>query len=263
LTIDSFLFIIRSVLPDAIAPLPQPSDNDAQAWDAAGEGCAEPSAERRMRMLDRLAEAGLQIALAVETRVKDAEPGQPLSELNAAAMAYGRAARAVRLAILLQEQLSQGAVDPLQTARLAEAAQRKQQVDRTVRIVGRVAKDHCRKQGFQLGAYVHEARERLDNDDIYGLVATRPVGELVAMICQDLGLRPNWDHLAAEAWARAEIESGAQGSPFVDWDLDEDEEGDDDASARPEYRPPTFQDACRAAAAHPAVLAVAARRDSG
>jgi hypothetical protein len=176
-------------------------------------------------------------------------------------MAYARAARAVRLAILLQAQLSQGAVDPLQAARQAEAAHREQQVDRTLRIVERVAKDHCRQQGFALGAYVHEARERLDNDDIYGLVATRPVGELVAMICQDLGLEPKWEHLAAEAWAQAEIESGAKGSPFVDWDLDEDEDADD-GPARPEYRPPTFQDACRAAAAHPAVLAVAARRDS-
>jgi hypothetical protein len=264
LTIDSFLFTIRSGMSDAISPVPQPADSDAPAWDAAGEGCAEPSSERRLKMLDRLAEAGLQIALAIEQRVKDAEPGQPLSELNAAAMAYGRASRAVRLAILLQEQLSQGRVDPLETARQAEAAQRKLQVDRTVRIVGRVAKDHCRKQGFALGAYVHEARERLDNDDIYGLVATRPVGELVAMICQDLGLKPHWEHLAAEAWAQAEIESGAQGSPFVDWDLDEDEDEDaEDDAARPEYRPPTFQDACRAASAAPAILAVAARRDTG
>jgi hypothetical protein len=250
-------------MSDAIAAVSQPSDNDAQAWDAAGEGCAAPSAERRLKMLDRLAEAGLQIALAIETRVKDAGPGQPIAELNAAAMAYGRAARAVRLAILLQEQLSQGAVDPLQAVRQAEAAHRKLKVERTVRIVERVARDHCGHQGFALGAYRGEARERLDNDDIYGLVATRPVGELVAMICQDLGLEPHWQHLAAEAWAQAEIESGAQGSPFVDWDPDEDDGDAEDDDARPEYRPPTFQDASRAAAAAPAVLAVAARRDSG
>ena len=127
-----------------------------------------------------------------------------------------------------------------------------------------MAKDHCRHEGFALGAYRNEARERLDNDDIYGLVATRPLGELVAMICDDLGLQPDWNHLAAEAWAQAEIESGAQGSPFVDWDPDaDDDEESEDAPTRPEYRPPTFQDACRAAVAAPAVLAVAARRDSG
>jgi hypothetical protein len=235
---------------------------------------APPSAERRLRMLDRLAEAGLEIALAIERRVKEAEPAQPIAELNSAAMAYARAARAVRLAVLLQEQLVQGAVDPLQAsqaaARQAEALYRKAQVDRTVRIVQRVARDHCGHQGFALGAYAGEARERLDNDDIYGLVATRPVGELVAMICEDLGLQPNWDHLAAEAWAQAEIESGSEGSPFAGYydDDDEDEDGEDGAEpdpgpSRPEWRPQSFQDACRAAAAHPAILAVAARRESG
>jgi hypothetical protein len=138
-----------------------------------------------------------------------------------------------------------------------------------------VAKDHCRKQGFELGAYVGEAKERLDNDDIYGLVATRPIGELVAMICEDLGLDPDWDHLAAEAWARAEIASGAEGSPFLDCDDDEadgDEDEDEDAGdaagpepgpGRPEYRPPTFQEALLAAAGDPAIIAAAGRRDSG
>ncbi|MDE2292759.1 MAG: hypothetical protein KGL53_11815, partial [Elusimicrobia bacterium] len=116
-------------------------------------------------------------------------------------------------------------------------------------------------QGFALGAYAGEVRERLDNDDIYGLVAARPVGELVAMICQDLGLEPNWEHLAAEAWAQAEIESRAKGSPFVD-DDDEDDDTEPDL-ARPDWRPPTFQEAAQALAADPAVLAVAARRESG
>jgi hypothetical protein len=263
-------------MSSAIAPLCEPDDSDAQAWDAAGDGCAAPSAERRLRMLDRLAEAGLQIALVIEKRVKEAEPAQPLAELNAAAMAYGRVARGVRLAILLQEQLAQGGVDPLEAARQAEAVHRKAQVERTVRIVKRIAKDHCGHEGFALGAYRYEAKERLDNDDIYGLVASRPTGELVAMICEDLGLEPNWDHLAAEAWAQAEIESRAEGSPFLDRDEDEDEDAEDEdgeagdaagpdpGPVRPEWKPSTFQDTCRAAAAHPSIIAVAAgRRESG
>jgi hypothetical protein len=277
LTIVSKVFMICSEMSSAIPAVSEADDSDAQAWDAAGDGCAAPSAERRLRMLDRLAEAGLEIALAIERRVKEAEPAAPLAELDAAAMAYGRVARGVRLAVLLQEQLARGGVDPLETARQAEARQRKQQVDRTLRIVKRVAKDHGRKQGFALGAYVCEAKERLDNDDIYGLVATRPIGELVSMICEDLGLEPNWDHLAAEAWAQAEIESGAKGSPFLDGDddeADEDEDGDENGDAgdaagpepgpaRPEYRPPTFQEALLAAVSDPAIFAAAGRRGSG
>ena len=236
-----------------------------------GEGCAQPSPERRLRMLDRLAEAGLEIALAIERKVKAAAPEQTLAELDAAAAAYARAARAVRLAVLLQEQMTQGGVDPLRAseelARQAEARRRAVRVDSAVRIVERVAKDHCRKEAFAVRAYVREARERLDTDDIYGLVAARPLGELVAMICADLGLKPDWDGLAAEAWAQAEIASGAAGSPFLEDGDEEDEEAREPAEAapsptRPAFRPETFHEKLAALARDPAIIA-AARRDSG
>jgi hypothetical protein len=265
--------MICSEMSSEIAAVLEPDDSDAQAWDAAGDGCAAPSAERRLRMLDRLAEAGLEIALAIERRVKAAEPSHPLAELNAAAMAYARAARGVRLAILLQDQLTQEAGDPDEVARQAEAAEAQAQaahktahIGRAVRIIERVATDHCGKRADKAAAYAYAARERLDDDDIYGLVATRPVGELVALICRDLGLQPDWDALAEEAWAQAEIASEAEGSPFLeDDDSDEDEAAEDAAgpdAARPAWSPPTFQERLRAVAQDPAII-VAARRDSG
>ena len=72
---------------------------------------------------------------------------------------------------------------------------------------------------------VEEAAERLDRDDIYGDVLSKPVSEIVARICQDLGLDPDWPRLAQEAWARAEIESGAAGSPLAVFRRDPDREG--------------------------------------
>jgi hypothetical protein len=248
-----------------IAALSEPDDSDAQPWDAAGDGCAAPSHERRLRMLDRLAEVGLEITLAIERRVKDAPPVQPLAELNAAAMAYARGARAVRLAVLLQEQLGQGGEDPEEAARQAEAERRKAQVRRTVRIVERVARVHCRKKPDMAASYAYEAKDRLDDDDIYGLVASRPVGELVALICRDFGLEPDWDALAEEAWAQAEIASGAQGSPFLeDWDDEdvEDSEAPEPGAEPPVCRPRTLQDRLDALARDPEILA-AARCESG
>jgi len=250
------------------AAVSEPHDSDAPAWGAAGEGCAAPSRERRLRMLDRLAEAGLEIALAIERRVKDAPPDQPLAELNAAAMAYGRAARATRLAILLQEQLGQGGGDPQAVARQAEAvreaalaARKTAHIGRAVRIVERVAMT-CQIKPSRIGDYAYAARERLDDDDIYGLVATRPLGELVALVCRDLGLKPDWDALADEAWARAEIASGAAGSPFLKDDDEEGDDGPDPGAARPAFRPPTFEERLRAVAQDPAIIA-AARTDTG
>jgi hypothetical protein len=223
------------------------------------------SLDRQIALLDRLAEAGMEM---IEALVAQAKGSGPKVVEGDVALAFGRAARAVRLAVLLQAELARGGEDPADAARQAEAQDRKAKVDSVVRIVKRVARDHCGQEGFALGAYAGEASERLDNDDIYGLVATRPVGELVAMICEDLGLQPNWEHLAAEAWAQAEIESRAKGSPFLD---DDEEEEDEDAGnpaeaepgrSCPGWRPPTFQQAVQALAADPAVLA-AARRESG
>jgi hypothetical protein len=57
--------------------------------------------------------------------------------------------------------------------------------------------------------------ERLADDDIYGDISERPMGEIVALICADLGLSPDWSRLAREAWAVDEAASGAAGSPFA------------------------------------------------
>jgi hypothetical protein len=46
---------------------------------------------------------------------------------------------------------------------------------------------------------------------------SRLIGELVASICRDLGLSPDWPRLAEEAWAKKGIESGVAGSPFGAW----------------------------------------------
>jgi hypothetical protein len=238
--------------------------SDVEAAGGAADACAgPPSLERQLARLDRLAEAGMEMIEALTAQARGTGPKVVEGDV---ALAFGRVSRAVRLAVLLHSELVKGAEDP-GAARQAEAQGREAKVESVVRIVKRVARDHCGHKGFALGAYAGEVKERLDNDDIYGLVATRPVGELVAMICDDLGLQPNWDHLAAEAWAQAEIESGAQGSPFLEDDDEEAADAEDPAepepaAARPEWRPPTFQQAVQALAADPAILA-AARRDSG
>jgi hypothetical protein len=166
------------------------------------------------------------------------------------------------MAVLLQSELAGGREDPDAAALQAEAGRRAVQRERAVRIVQRVARDHCRREPFAVSVIAREAAERLDNDDIYGLVASRPVGELVAMLCRDLGLEPDWDALAAEAWAQAEIDSAPEGSPFLDDD-------DEDDSAEPDPEPErrvhvveTFDEAVLALARDPQIIA-AARRDTG
>ena len=229
---------------------------DAVDAPALQEERPQTALERQLALLERLAEAGMEL---VEALVAQAKGSGPKVEGGDVGLAFSRVSRAVRMAVLLHQQLAQGGVDPAEAAHKAEAERRKAHVGRAVRIVRRVAKDHCRIKPDMISAYAWEARERLDDDDIYGLAATRPVGELVALICRDLGLQPDWDALAQEAWARAEIDSGAAGSPFLeDWD---DEEAEGDEAPEP-IRPRTLEDRIEALAQDPAVMA-AARRDTG
>ena len=145
-------------------------------------------------------------------------------------MAFARVARAVRMAALLQTRLVRelGEMRSAAAARderarkaaVAEAESAQAQLDpayghkaRVEAIVGRVARAECDDED-RLDELVHETAERLDYDDIFGDVLTRPVGELVSLICRDLGLEPDWARLREEAWALEEAAGGDPRSPF-------------------------------------------------
>jgi hypothetical protein len=201
----------------------------------------------------------------IEALVAQAKGAGPKVVEGDVGLAFSRVSRAVRLAVLLQNELGGSREDPEAAALKAEADRQAAHRDRAVRILRRVARDHCRRDGFAVSVIAREAAERLGDDDIYSLVASRPVGELVAMLCRDFGLEPNWDALATEAWAEAEIESGVEGSPFLeDWGDDEgdDEDGPEPDPVRPLQLTDTFEKAVQALARDPEIIA-AARRGSG
>jgi len=184
---------------------------------------ARPLVMRQLQVLGELAEQGLEIGRAIEGQAKAVQPGDGV-DLNALAMAHARVARAVRLSILLQSRLiadmracEEHAARKAEALAAAQARRDPESVHkaRVEGIVGRVVEAACGDDEDEIDRLVTEASERLDDDDIYGEVLNRPIGELVALICRDLGLQPDWARLAEEAWAREEIESGVEGSPFV------------------------------------------------
>jgi hypothetical protein len=181
---------------------------------------AEPIFARQVAVLGQLAEKGLEMALdiAEEAKADDA------SETCVAR--YAKAARAVRVSLMLQSKL----IHDFQAAQRKQAEadrmaaiggkfSRTEQVEarkaRLGRIVERVAGPE-REGTYELERQFGEAAERLDQDDLYGDILTRPVSELVAIICQDLGLDPDWPRLAEELWAREEIASGDPGWPLAE-----------------------------------------------
>jgi hypothetical protein len=186
--------------------------------------------ERQLEMLQRLAEEGMRLAEAIASRVTAPEPdaaAPPLEDLQAVALAHARVARTVRLTLLLQSKIAediqaagrlavQDAREDARQANLAAPQLRHQRRAHVQRIVGRVAMGQ-RLEREVVERLMREAVERLDQDEIYGLPQSRPLSELIEHICRDLRLTPDWSRLAKEAWAQAEIDSGAPGAPLAQY----------------------------------------------
>lgn len=218
--------------PATLSAAATPGASDAPA---TADGALRAVLERQLAVLGRLAEAGLNIALVVERRAMAAEAAEadaaeaaPVAAPEASgdvALAYARVSRAVRLTVALQgrvvkdlQALDEDAArrrireqaDAGRERQQAEAA-RKERVERIVeRLIRAEAADEA--EGDRLA---DEAYERLEGDDIYGQLSARPVSEIIALICQDLGLEPDWTQLAEEAWARDELAGGSAGAPLM------------------------------------------------
>jgi hypothetical protein len=231
--------------------LTQTAPSDAEACDAPAGGAedwARPPIERQLALLGRLAEAGLEIALAIERQATGmatsagAQGDTTAVARGDIALAYARVARAVRMTVALQSKrikelqaLEEGAARALVAAEAEEDDARLDLEDarkaRVERIVTRVIKAQLDDEDA-VERLADEASERLDDEDLYGDVLARPFSEIVADICRDLGLDPDWSRLAQEPWAREEIDSGQAGAPLAAPPAR-------GAEARPPYRHPT------------------------
>ena len=185
--------------------------------------------ERQLWVLGQLAEGGLEIARAIERQATGAgsDDAAPHTVDAHVPMAYARVARAVRMTILLQSKLitdlqalEAKTAEAAYTAKCRRALDRphilREQKARIGRIVGRIAWADGREHA-EIERLARHAAEMLDHDDHFGDILTRPVSELIALICQDLGLEPDWPQLAEEAWAMAEIAGGKVGGPLEAW----------------------------------------------
>ncbi|MDB5430300.1 MAG: hypothetical protein JWP35_1416 [Caulobacter sp.] len=208
---------ITHAQPATPAPVPGAHGADnADAWH-----------ERQLAILSELAEAGLEIALALKTRLvataaaePDAESARACADLG---RAFDRASRAVRMSIALRERLLKEGGLGAEAARAVAQQARTRRAERVQRIVRRVAKVRY-SEAYARDGVERQARERLFDPDITGDLDARPIGALVAQICADLGLAPTWMAMAQEAWAQEEITGRPAGSPYAAWpDLAPDE----------------------------------------
>jgi hypothetical protein len=173
--------------------------------------------EQQVAVLGQFAETGLAIALSIGRQVKAAEEAAG-DVPERAIIDFARVSRSVRLTLMLQARLIKELIAfdnkvALDTAwdHGQRTRDRKAQAEGIMeRIIGRAHDDP-----ETIESLIWETSERLDREDLYGPLLSHPVSELVAMICKDLGLDPDWSRLAREAWAKAEIESGITGWPLA------------------------------------------------
>ena len=203
--------------------LSAPSDPDSlDGWERA-------LLDRQLEALGRLADMGMALAAAIQRRATAEEPASD-ADLNRAAIDFARVSRAVRMTFALQSRLIAEFKDGSRPAKAAaaddgafEVLWREDVVDndevqqRQVRgIVQRLA-EAASLDNEAVERLACEAGERFEHENVYRDLTTRPLGEIVALICKDLGLDPDWDLLADEYWAKEEIARSAFGSPFAGW----------------------------------------------
>jgi hypothetical protein len=200
--------------PTPLAATPAPAD-------------ARALIEQQIAALSRLTEIGM--ALAEEAGRRGLDASEPAGGPDPCLM-FSRAARAVRLTIALQSRLLAELAALDRDERLAEIGRETARGNRVRRLVERALDAGCddADEAERLQAHAWERLvDELDDPDF----ADRPIAEIVALICADLGLSP-----AETARAVAEVAGGA----------------DPPQSYHPEAFDPAFAPTSRSAAGLPA-----------
>ncbi len=180
--------------------------------------------DRQLFIVGELVEGGFEIAQAIRRQASD-ETAPKVVQGDLAA-AHACVSKAVRLSLMLQTDMIQNLArmtsvvsNPAFSADMnAEAARPRfeaQRKARAHRVVARIARAE-KPDAETAERLVREAGERLERGDAFRNVLSLPFSEIIALICKDLGLDPDWPALAEEAWALEEIASGAPGWPLAE-----------------------------------------------
>lgn len=172
--------------------------------------------ERHLRVLEELTEVGMEMVRALRDEAV-AEDGKSAGEL---ALTFSRVARAVRQTVALEARLAEGHEIMAFRARSAEPARaprpvspnqfRRTEIGRVVgEMIDLTIPDDDQREPFYEALY-----DRID--DVPAATFERPMGVMIAEICRDLGLEPDWSLWAEETFAIEEARDRTPGSPYAD-----------------------------------------------
>jgi hypothetical protein len=177
---------------------------------------AQARAERHQQVLQELAEIGMDLARDLRRRVLEPAPEEAASNADLG-LIFSRIARAVRQTVALEARLAEedrkGGAGPglLGVSDRWRSARRRRQVRK---IVGEVIEAEA-DSDIEADRLFTDRDERLEDGDEEADFADRPIGELVARICCDLGVSVDWSLFEDEDWAIEEARTRPPGSPFA------------------------------------------------
>lgn len=177
---------------------------------------------RRLAMLEELAELGMELARALKVQALAAlepegaeaaakvTPGDPV-------LMFTRVARAVRQTLALETRLSapQPDLDAEADAWREEAMFARRRRKEDIRgIAETILETQAPPAGRELLREALDARLEFDRerDEHFTYL---PTGVLVARVCAELGVEPDWSLWADEPWAIEEARQRYPGSPFA------------------------------------------------
>jgi hypothetical protein len=186
---------------------PAPAEAAPREDHAPGCGCAGHDArtERHLQMLRDLADLGMDLARTVhrqatEPAVDEAEAPAVRADLG---LTFSRIARAVRQTLALEARIADG----YREARAEAARRRAIEIEvlgaRRKHRVGDIVQEIIESETPEADrdALLGDLEERLGDDDDAADFGERPLGELVAAICRDLGVIPDWSLWQDEPWS--------------------------------------------------------------
>lgn len=186
----------------------------------AAEDASDPSiqrAERRLRLLEELAEIGMELARGL-TRCEptgDAAAEAASGRRRDPAEAFAGLSRAIRLTLMLEERTDQalrdlkaglGAARQETRERAAKAAadatdrRRAHRKARVTNLVMEVAHERIADEAH-LERFDREFEERLLMDDDSWADDERPLRQVVGEICAFFGLAPDWRRWTGAGWS--------------------------------------------------------------
>lgn len=174
--LDNRRLLVHSLFFMFAAP---PPSTPGQAADAGAT-----LRERQLAMLAELAEIAMEVARSVGRQAAEGEAAARGADLT---LAFSRAARTVRLTLMLQTRLVEGPAGGRGNAGAAPVS-REARMARAQGHIERLVRDQHGDDAETVERLMAEGAERLGEEDYFDEL---PMSQIVALICSDLALAPD------------------------------------------------------------------------